>query len=68
MSKGISNAQIENAIENIEDDDLNNNFVNVFPTSHMNKFINHAAMISSKKGKYPLVFVNADSIEKEVTH
>ena len=27
MSKGISNAQIENAIKNIEDEDLNDNFV-----------------------------------------
>ena len=30
MSKGISNVQIENAIENIEDDDLNDNFMGVF--------------------------------------
>ena len=30
MSKDISNVQLENAIENIEDDDLNDNFVGVF--------------------------------------
>ena len=30
MSKGISNVQLENAIENIEDDDLNDNFEGVF--------------------------------------
>ena len=30
MGKGISNVQIENAIENIGDDDLDNNFVGFF--------------------------------------
>ena len=68
MSKGISKVQIENAIENIEDDDLNDNFVGVFPSSCMSKFINHSAMISSKKGKYPFVIANTDSSEKGETH
>ena len=40
MNKGISNFQIENVIDNIGDEDLNNNFVGVFPSNHMNKFIN----------------------------
>ena len=39
MSKGISNVQIENAVENIEDNDLNYNFVGVFPSNYMNKFM-----------------------------
>ena len=60
MSKGISNFQIENAIDNIGDEDLNNNFLGVFPSNRMNKFINHSAMISSKKGKYPFVIANTD--------
>ena len=64
MSKDISNVQLENAIENIEDDDLNDNFVSVFLSNYMNKFINHSAMISSKKGKYPFVIANTDSSEK----
>ena len=68
MSKGISNFQIENAIENTEDDDLNDNFVGVLPLNYMNKFINHSAMISSKKGKYPFVIANTDSSEKGGTH
>ena len=51
MSKGISNVQIENAIKDIEVDDLNDNFVGVFPSNYMNKFINHSTMVSSKKGK-----------------
>ena len=51
MSKGISNSQIENALKYMEDEDINNNFVGVFPSNYMNKSINHAAMISGKKGK-----------------
>ena len=43
---GISNFQLENAIKNIGDDDLIDNFVGVFPSNYMNKFIDHAAMIS----------------------
>ena len=34
----------------------------------MNKFINHAAMISAKKGKYPFVIANTDDSSKGGTH
>ena len=64
MSKGISNVQIENVIENIEDDDLNDNFVGVFPSNYINKFIYHSAMISSKKGKYPFVIAITEAVKK----
>ena len=37
MSKGISNFQIENAIDKIGDEDLNDNFVGVFPSNYSNK-------------------------------
>ena len=53
MSKGISNFQTENTIDNTGYEDLNNIFVGLFPSNHMNKFINHSAMISSKKRKIP---------------
>ena len=35
-------------ISNIGDEDTNNSFVGVFPSNYMNKFINHAMMISEK--------------------
>ena len=53
MSKGISNFQIENAIKNTGDEDLDDNFVGVFPSNHMNNFINHAAMILRNKVNIP---------------
>ena len=49
MSKGVSNFQIEKALKNINDEDINNNFVGVFPSNYMNQFINQAAMISPKR-------------------
>ena len=44
---GISNFQIENVIKSFGDDDLKDNFVGVFLSNYMNKFIYHASMISS---------------------
>ena len=68
MSNGISNFQIEEAFKNIEDKDINDNFVGVFPSNYMNKFIDHESMISEKKGKYPFLIANTDSSSKEGTH
>ena len=65
---GISNFQIEDAIKKIGDKDLSKNFVGVFPSNYMNKFINHAAMIEDKKGKYPFIIANTDSNEKKGLH
>ena len=48
MSLGISNFQIEEAFKNIGDEDIENNFVRVFPSNYMNKFINHKLIISGK--------------------
>ena len=39
MSRGISNFQIENAFEKINDEDITDNFVGVFLANRMNKFI-----------------------------
>ena len=50
MSNGISNFQTKEAFQNIGDEDIDNNFVGVFPSNHMNKFIDHKLMISEKKG------------------
>ena len=55
---GISNFQIEDSIKRIGDEDLLNNFVGVFPSNQMNKFMNHSEMIEEKKGKYPFIIAN----------
>ena len=63
----ISNFQIENAIKNIGDNDLIDNFVGVFLSNYMKKFIDHASIISDK-GKYPFIIANTDSSEKQGAH
>ena len=50
------------------DKDINNNFVGVFSSNYMSKFIDHKMMISEKKGKYLLLTANTDSSSKEGTH
>ena len=67
-SRGFSNFQIEDAAANIRDDDLTNNFVGVFPSNYINKFIDHAAMMNEKGGKYPFNIANTDASSKQGTH
>ena len=65
---GISNFQIEDAIKKIGDEDRLNNFVGVFPSNHMYKFINHSAMLEEKKSKYPFIIANTDDSSEKGTH
>ena len=58
MSNGFSNFQIDEAFKNIGDEDIENNFVGVFPLNHMN----HKLMICEKKENM-FVIANTDSSE-----
>ena len=49
ISKGITNFQIETALKNINDEDLNDNFLGVFPANEINRFIDYKSMISEKR-------------------
>ena len=64
---GISNYQIEDAFKKTGDEELLENFVGVFPSSYMNKFINHAAMISDWE-KFPFIIANTDASDKPGVH
>ena len=64
---GISNYQIEDAFKKIGDEDLLENFFGVFPSNYMNRFINHAAMLSDR-GKYPWIIANTDASDKPGVH
>ena len=48
-TEGIRNFQTEEAFKNIGDEDIDNNFVGIFPSNYINKFIDHASMISEKR-------------------
>ena len=49
MSKGISNIQIEKSFKDLDDEEINDNFVGVFPANHINRFIDYKTMILEKK-------------------
>ena len=64
MTEGISNTQIDKGFNNIGDEDIDNNFLGVFPSNYINKFIDHAAMISEIKGKHQFIIAITDSYSK----
>ena len=64
---GISNFQIEEAFKKIDDQDLLSNFVGVFASNYINKFINHGTMIEDS-GKFPFIIANTDASDKSGTH
>ena len=66
---GISNEAIEDFFEKINDEDLKNNFIGVFPSNFINKFISYHSIIKSKpKVKYPFIIMNTDRSDRSGTH
>ena len=47
MLERISNFQVESAIKNLNN--INENFIGVFPANRMNTFIDYKSLISEKK-------------------
>ena len=68
MSKEMTNFQTDAALKNINDENLSDNFVGVFPANEMNRFIDCKLMISEKKGKYRFIIANTDSSGKAGMH
>ena len=68
MLKGISNIQIENILKTINDEDLSNNFVDVFPSDKMTRSIDYKQLINQKTGKYPFLISNTDDSTKSGKH
>ena len=56
MSKGISNIETEKLFNEINNDDLNENFLGVYPSDKTNKFIMFEKMMPGKK--YPFLISN----------
>ena len=67
-TKGISNFQIERAMKKIDDEDLNNNFVGVFPAEKITKFIDFKQLIQEKTAKYPFIIANTEDLSKDGKH
>ena len=64
---GISNETIVKFFENETDDDLRNNFVGVFPSNYVTKFISFHKM-TIEKNRYPLIIMNTDRSDENGTY
>ena len=66
---GISNEAIEDFFEKINDEDLKSNFIGVFPSNFINKFISYHSIIKDRsKVKYPFIIMNTDRSDRAGTH
>ena len=66
---GISNETIEDFFEKVDDDDLKNNFIGVFPSNFINKFISYHSIIKDRsRVKYPFIIMNTDRSDRAGTH
>ena len=67
MMAGISNNEIVKFFEKNTDADLKKNFVGVFPSNYVIKFISfHEIMLEN--GRYPFIIMNTDRSDKKGTH
>ena len=64
---GISNDKIIYFFEKETDDDLKDNFVGVFPSNYVIRFISFHEMMRFRR-KYPFVIMNTDRSDKNGTH
>ena len=68
MTGGISNEEVIKFFENVKDNDIRENFVGVFPSNYINKFISFHEMAREKTKKYPFIIMNTDRSDKPGTH
>ena len=52
MSRGISNFEIEKIFKDINSEDIDDNFLNVFPSNKINKFLMFEKTIPEKKKSF----------------
>ena len=64
---GISNELIVDFFEKETDDDLKNNFVGVFPSNYVTRFIYFHEMMRLKQ-KYPFIIMNTERSDRNGTH
>ena len=65
--EGIFNETIVNFFENKTGDDLKKNFVSVFPSNYVTRFILFYEMMI-EKNRYPFIIMNTDRSNKNGTN
>ena len=66
MSKGLPNIEIEKLFKEINNDDLNENFLGVYPSDKINKFIMFEKMMVGKNN--PFFVSNTDISDQARMH
>ena len=66
--EGIFNEDTVNFFEEKNNEDAKRNFVGVFLSNYVVKFINFHRMMTEKKGRYPFIIINTDRSDKGGTH
>ena len=64
----ISNDDNVNFIEEKTDDSIKSNFVGVFPSNYVVKFVSFHRMMTEKRGRYPFIIMNTDRSNKSGMH
>ena len=64
--EGLSNFDLEEIFNRADNSGLLQNFVGVFPSNKMNKFLDFKKMMKGKK--YPFLIANTDRSDKQGTH
>ena len=64
---GISNITIQKIFEN-ENDDLKKNFIGIYSSNLITRFINYYKIIKEKDCCYPFAIFNTDRANKSVMH
>ena len=65
---GISNQNLLKFIEEKTNDDIKKNFVGVFPSNFITKFIRFHRMMNEKSTRYPFIIMNTDCSIKKRMH
>ena len=66
MSRGISNFELERVFKDVNNADINENFLGVFPLNKINRFVMFEKIMPNKK--YPFIISNTDKAHLPGTH
>ena len=65
---GIGNIDIENIFSNEENDDFKKNYMGVYSSNNLTRYINFHDVINERNAKYPFAIFNTDRNNKAGTH
>lgn len=65
--RGISNLEIKSVLQNLKNDDINKNFIGVFPSEKINKFVSFHKIMKTRGKKYPFLTSNMHRSDEKRT-